>query len=170
MLMAFFFFTVIPSLGQGRSAPPPNKPATVKWDSKKRHLKLLYDNKVVLDAVVRIIDKSGFPVESSKIEVEATEDISGEKFWYLTAIRPVSGTLRKGILWECVCDCGQYSEVKVYNLVTGNTKSCGCLQRAITITRHMSIGPEDIPIELIRATQTLGKLKKAVKNTVSTQQ
>lgn len=77
--MAFLCLAVIPLHGQDRSTPPPNKPATVKWDSKKRHLKLLYDNKVVLDAVVRIIDKSGFPVESSKIEVEATEDISGEK-------------------------------------------------------------------------------------------
>ena len=29
--------------------------------------------------------------------------------------------------WKCICDCGNYTIVSNSNLVTGNTKSCGCL-------------------------------------------
>ena len=29
--------------------------------------------------------------------------------------------------WRCECDCGEISVVRAYNLVTGTTKSCGCL-------------------------------------------
>ena len=33
------------------------------------------------------------------------------------------------IAYHCVCDCGQEIDVRGSNLVSGNTKSCGCLQR-----------------------------------------
>ena len=34
--------------------------------------------------------------------------------------------------WFCVCDCGAVKSVFQHNLLSGNTKSCGCLQREIS--------------------------------------
>lgn len=31
--------------------------------------------------------------------------------------------------WLCQCDCGEKIEVRAYNLKSGNTLSCGCLQK-----------------------------------------
>lgn len=37
---------------------------------------------------------------------------------------------QKGVsLWNCVCECGGESIVRRRDLVTGNTKSCGCLRK-----------------------------------------
>lgn len=49
----------------------------------------------------------------------------GELFGRLTAIREISdGTSVRKI--ECRCDCGAIKNVKIYNLKSGATKSCGC--------------------------------------------
>lgn len=60
-----------------------------------------------------------------------TRDISGEKFGRLTAIRRhgVNNTGKKA-LWLCLCDCGKEFVVLRNSLVTGRTRSCGCLHRA----------------------------------------
>lgn len=55
------------------------------------------------------------------------KDISGMKFGKLTAIRISKDQNNpKGILWDCICDCGKKVSVLGYNLRTGATKSCGC--------------------------------------------
>lgn len=33
-------------------------------------------------------------------------------------------------LWKCVCDCGNESIAGYSNLISGNTRSCGCLEKA----------------------------------------
>jgi hypothetical protein len=33
-------------------------------------------------------------------------------------------------VWKCQCDCGKIIELKRSNLISGNTKSCGCLLKA----------------------------------------
>lgn len=38
-------------------------------------------------------------------------------------------------LWLCQCDCGQRSIVLGKRLVSGHTRSCGCLQRDVTAQR-----------------------------------
>ena len=51
-------------------------------------------------------------------------DITGKQFGRLT----VSHYVGDG-RWECECECGNRVVVQTYNLNSGNTKSCGCLQR-----------------------------------------
>lgn len=42
----------------------------------------------------------------------------------------------KPTLWNCKCDCGKTFVVRAYNLKSGNTKSCGCLQKEIARASH----------------------------------
>lgn len=60
-------------------------------------------------------------------------DLTGQKFGRLLVIGEGKGKLRnngqKRITWECKCDCGNSIDVPGYCLKSGNTKSCGCLDR-----------------------------------------
>ena len=42
--------------------------------------------------------------------------------------------------WKCVCDCGNTIEVLGYNLKSGNTRSCGCLQKDWATEQHKKHG------------------------------
>lgn len=55
-------------------------------------------------------------------------DLTGKKFGNLTAIKR-TGKLTKdrGVIWLCNCDCGNDKCVAANSLVSGGTKSCGCL-------------------------------------------
>lgn len=56
-------------------------------------------------------------------------NLTGQVFGRLTALRP-SGTKKWGcIAWECLCECGNTTEVASNTLRSGLTKSCGCLAR-----------------------------------------
>lgn len=57
-------------------------------------------------------------------------DVTGQKFNRLTALRKAYVNERNQNVWECRCDCGNITFVPTQSLVTGNTKSCGCLQKA----------------------------------------
>lgn len=54
-------------------------------------------------------------------------DLTGERFGRLTVIERV-GTKNRKSVWECKCECGNIKEVVSNNLISGNTKSCGCLK------------------------------------------
>ncbi len=54
-------------------------------------------------------------------------NLTGHRFGRLKVISEASGR-DPGILWRCVCDCGNQKTVRSSNLRSGNTKSCGCLQ------------------------------------------
>ena len=57
-------------------------------------------------------------------------DISGKKFGRLTAIQPsCKKTKSHDKYWEFRCDCGKKMTAFKGSVITGNTKSCGCLQR-----------------------------------------
>lgn len=56
-------------------------------------------------------------------------DITGQKFGFLTAISVSKKQGNKIRKWICKCECGNEIEVRVADLTSGNTKSCGCYQR-----------------------------------------
>jgi len=72
-----------------------------------------------------------------------TTDIAGLKFGRLTVLAFAgyvpSGKERRPA-WLCSCDCGTSSTVRTVNLLSGNTKSCGCLRREKTAERFASHG------------------------------
>ena len=62
------------------------------------------------------------------------KDLTGRKFHRLTVIRQSPKRDKDGVpLWECKCSCKSKKIVLVrsYSLKTGNTKSCGCIQREL---------------------------------------
>lgn len=66
-------------------------------------------------------------------------DITGKQFGYLTAIKQAGKTKSGSIKWLCKCVCGNEAIVGGWNLRSGHTKSCGCLQKAIVrknATKH----------------------------------
>lgn len=62
------------------------------------------------------------------------KNLVGQKFGRLTALERVSdkyyGEYAK-VVWKCICDCGSVKEVLADCLLSGNTKSCGCLANEI---------------------------------------
>lgn len=63
---------------------------------------------------------------------------SGMKFNRWTAIKEVTNTNknRRGCMWIFKCDCGTEKSLFVYDVKSGRTKSCGCLQREVAKTLH----------------------------------
>lgn len=53
-----------------------------------------------------------------------TKDIAGQRFGRLVAVRVAQSKPRK---WLCRCDCGNERLVSTGNLLSGNSRSCGCL-------------------------------------------
>ena len=71
------------------------------------------------------------------------KDIAGMKFGRLTAIKKV-GTKGNGkgskSIWLCRCDCENEKEILRNSLVSGTTKSCGCLEKEVKATMHLKHG------------------------------
>lgn len=59
--------------------------------------------------------------------VSHAKDITGQRFGMLTVMKRVGTNKHRKALWKCKCDCGKTTVVSSVDLVTGNTKSCGCL-------------------------------------------
>lgn len=56
------------------------------------------------------------------------KNIAGQTFGKLTAISPTEKRVNNSVVWRCKCACGREAEVSYNSLVTGNTKSCGCIK------------------------------------------
>lgn len=55
-------------------------------------------------------------------------DLTNKKFGLLTALYPNGRNNNKNIVWHCICECGNETDVSSHDLITGNTKSCGCMR------------------------------------------
>ena len=55
------------------------------------------------------------------------EDLTGRKFTRLYVVGLHNGTRK----WNCRCECGTTTILPANRLLSGNTKSCGCLKRNV---------------------------------------
>ena len=62
------------------------------------------------------------------IPVGRAKDIRGQKFGRLTVVDRVDNN-KSGTNWLCECECGNKDFFISANLVSGDTKSCGCLRQ-----------------------------------------
>ncbi len=71
-------------------------------------------------------------------------DLTGFRFGRLLVIRKVGmqnqGKRGSRSIWLRKCDCGNEKAVIRSSLVSGNTKSCGCLERETKVNTHLKHG------------------------------
>lgn len=60
-----------------------------------------------------------------------TKNLIGQRFGKLLVINKTNERKDGRIIWECKCDCGNLTKVTSHSLLSGNTKSCGCLHQEI---------------------------------------
>lgn len=73
-------------------------------------------------------------------------DLTGQRFGRLVALDYKSSHDKQHLVWRCKCDCGNETFVASSSLVTGTTKSCGCLRKEVsrTIKKDVKVvGVED---------------------------
>lgn len=74
--------------------------------------------------------------------MSALKDLTGQRFGRLVVVERAGSNERKHATWLCRCDCGKTITLLGYNLRSGNTNSCGCLNsdeaRKRFITHNMS--------------------------------
>ena len=67
--------------------------------------------------------------------MSAKKDLTGHRFGRLIVIREYGRSKDGQVTWLCRCDCGGEVVVTSNHLCSGDTKSCGCLQRERS-TKH----------------------------------
>ena len=68
--------------------------------------------------------------------VKEARDLTGKTFGKLTVIERAQPNKQKRTRWHCECECGNAVVVSDWNLVSGLTKSCGCLRRETASEMH----------------------------------
>lgn len=68
----------------------------------------------------------------SKFNHNILKDLTGKIFNRLTVMSYVGINNHKKSVWECLCNCGNITQVTANNLLRKNSQSCGCLIREIT--------------------------------------
>ena len=58
------------------------------------------------------------------------KDLTGLKYGFLTALNISYQDDLGNNYWNCLCDCGNYIEVRANHLLSGEIKSCGCLKKS----------------------------------------
>lgn len=73
--------------------------------------------------------------------MSAFKDLTGQRFGRLVALYPTEKRSKgNGVIWLCHCDCGNLKEIVSNSLLSGVTKSCGCLQKERVIEAHFKHG------------------------------
>lgn len=71
-------------------------------------------------------------------------DLTGRKVGRLTVLGRAPDVVQpsgsKKTMWRCVCECGSVKDIWSHALVSGQTRSCGCLQREVLIERNTTHG------------------------------
>ena len=62
-------------------------------------------------------------------------DLTGQKFGRLTVLERAGSDKRKRALWLCECECGNKIIATGSHLITGHTKSCGCIVKRHGLSR-----------------------------------
>lgn len=65
-------------------------------------------------------------------------DMTGQKYGSLTVLNYDDSRPSTETAWWCQCDCGAIKSILRDSLVSGKTKSCGCLRSKIS-SKHLSI-------------------------------
>jgi hypothetical protein len=62
-------------------------------------------------------------------------DLLGKRFDRLLVIEKCSKDIYGKIFWLCKCNCGNYVKIITSHLISGHTRSCGCLRKDLMSLR-----------------------------------
>ena len=72
-------------------------------------------------------------------------NLEGQRFGKLIARSMIRHGHKGSRFWICDCDCGKQTAVLPSSLISGKTKSCGCLQAQVTAKRNFRHGLSHTP-------------------------
>ena len=82
---------------------------------------------------------------------KALELKAGQKFCRLTVVKKLGSSHKNGVVWECLCDCGNTTVKSSGNLQSQGHTSCGCAAKEPhNVTHGLTIGTHSgtkLPIE-----------------------
>ena len=82
----------------------------------------------------KYIIKPGSTLIHGVNECECHNDLTGKIFGRWTVMyQTKERTKNRTIIWHCKCECGNEKDVDAYTLKSGQSKSCGCLQKELLI-------------------------------------
>ena len=58
-------------------------------------------------------------------------DLKGIRVGRLKVIREIGYKEHEGVMWECMCDCGNTHRSSAFRLNNGKVNSCGCYQKEV---------------------------------------
>ena len=70
-------------------------------------------------------------------------DLTGKRFGRLVVLKEAGRNKSNNIKWVCKCDCGSTVTIQGGHLVSGHTKSCGCLRIEDARKRHTIHGKHE---------------------------
>lgn len=73
-------------------------------------------------------------------------NLSGQKFSYLTVVEHAGRNHIGKHTYLCRCDCGKTIVLRGEDVKSGNTKSCGCMRRQMTIDKNFKHGFSKTPM------------------------
>lgn len=76
--------------------------------------------------------------------MSALVNLAQRRFGRLLVLRR-NGTQCSHAMWECLCDCGQLATVMRGALLSGNTRSCGCLKSELDKIKLRTHGMTNTP-------------------------
>lgn len=76
----------------------------------------------------------------------AFNDLTCRVFGRLTVQKRALNSRWRETRWECLCECGHRSVVRAKHLLSGRSRSCGCLMRELTSALHRVHGRTKTPI------------------------
>ena len=80
------------------------------------------------------------------MRVPKFQDLSGQKFNCLAVIEHAGRNHAGKHIYLCKCDCGKTVILRGEDVKSGNTKSCGCLRRQMTIDKNYKHGYAHTPM------------------------
>lgn len=72
-------------------------------------------------------------------------DLTNQKFNRLTATS-YAFTKNSNAYWDCICECGNTTQVEAPKLKSGSIKSCGCLKEEVDYMRFLTHGLSKHPL------------------------
>ena len=95
-----------------------------------------------IEALTTMVDHRGTRPDTAERNRRRAINLAGQRFGRLIVLRKVENR------WLCQCDCGNQTITKAHYLRNGDTRSCGCLRRALAAIRMAVISRGPPPYDL----------------------